>query len=81
MSPVNRFDENKEPRDRNCASRGSAHVEERYLPCVDGWCRLCGAPDGDIKMRDAITAKSLRLMRQSLRPARHVAADQTLVTT
>src|SRR5882672_2574788 len=46
-----RGDENKEPRDRICAPRGSAHVEERYLPCVDGSCRLCGASGRDVKVR------------------------------
>jgi hypothetical protein len=55
----------KEPRDRICMSRGSAHVEERYLPCVDGSCRLCGAPDRDVKVRHAFTAKKSALTRQS----------------
>src|SRR6266849_7251434 len=54
-----RGDENEEPRDRTCASRGSAHVEERYLPCVDGSRRLCGAPDRDVKYGDAVTAKEV----------------------
>src|SRR5258708_7843307 len=42
-------------------SRGPAHVEERYSPCVDGSRYLSGAPDRDVKYGDAVTAKKFTL--------------------
>ena len=60
-----RANENKKATGRICASRGSAHVEEHYLPCFNGSCLGCGAPNRDVKVRDALAAKKSTSTRQS----------------